>query len=198
MSLKENMQMVKEELSSEEKFFESAVKAERFWKKYQRQIIGAVVVVGVAVAGNLIYGTVREGKITASNEAYNTLIANGDDTEAAKVLQENNAQLYDAWRLSRAVEQNDAALLEALTKSSAAAVADVAAYELAVMKKDAAMLDDYAMRPNAFYRDLALVEQALLLMKNNETEKAQQKLASVDSESALDRVAKLLQHYGAK
>ncbi len=35
MSLKENMDFVKEELNSEEKFLEGFVKLERFFKKYK-------------------------------------------------------------------------------------------------------------------------------------------------------------------
>ena len=45
MSLKDNIEMVKEELNSEEKFFERSVITERFVKKYKNAIIASVVVI---------------------------------------------------------------------------------------------------------------------------------------------------------
>jgi len=45
LSLKENIGMVKEELTAEEQFFEKAVVTERFVKKYKNVMIGSLVVI---------------------------------------------------------------------------------------------------------------------------------------------------------
>ena len=44
MNLKENVDLIKDEISTEEKFFESFFKVEKFWKKYKVAIIGISVV----------------------------------------------------------------------------------------------------------------------------------------------------------
>jgi len=45
LSLKNNIEMVKEELNSEEKFFEKAVITEKFVKKYKNLLIGSVIAI---------------------------------------------------------------------------------------------------------------------------------------------------------
>ena len=42
MSIKENVDYVKEELNSQEKFLESFVKGERFYKKYRTLIFASI------------------------------------------------------------------------------------------------------------------------------------------------------------
>ena len=71
MSLKENIEKVKDELNSEEKFFENAVKAERFVKKYRNAIIGGVSAVVVLVIANVLY----EADKSATAEAANAVMA---------------------------------------------------------------------------------------------------------------------------
>ena len=62
--------MVKEELNSEEKFFEKAVMTEKFVKKYKNIMIGAVVAVVVLVSANLIYESNNNANIEEANMAF--------------------------------------------------------------------------------------------------------------------------------
>ena len=130
MSLKENIEMVKDELNSEEKFFENAVKTERFVKKYKKALIGLVVAIVVVVIAGTAYDANREAKIEAANMAYAALLKNGSDEEAKAELKILSPALYDAWRLSKAIADNDIPALEKLTASKAVAVSDLASYEL--------------------------------------------------------------------
>ena len=198
MSLKDNIEMVKEELNSEEKLFESAVKAERFVKKYKNAIIGGVSAIVVLVAANILYESDKRSTTEAANSAYALLLKNGNDATAEAELQKLNPDLYDIWKLSGAVAAKDNAALEALSGSKAPAVADIASYELAAITEDAAKLDDYSYRQNAIYKELAAVENALLLLQSGETEKARTKLGMVAPESPLYQVAQMLMHYGVK
>ena len=121
MSLKENIEMVREELNSEEKFFENAVKAERFVKKYRNAIIGGISAVVVLVVANVLYEADKEATAEAANAAYTTLLQNGENAEARAELKKLNPALYDIWELSRAVASKDAKLLERLSASKAPA-----------------------------------------------------------------------------
>ena len=74
MSLKENVDYIKEEISNEEKFFESFFKVEKFYKKYKFIIIALVVLVlGYFITTNIL-SYVKEQNAIAANKAYNTLL----------------------------------------------------------------------------------------------------------------------------
>ncbi|MDX1295757.1 MAG: hypothetical protein R3302_05800 [Sulfurimonadaceae bacterium] len=198
MSLKENIEMVKEELNSEEKFFENAVKAERFVKKYRNAIIGGISAVVVLVVANTLYEADKASSLEASNAAYMTLLENSDDAEAQEALKKHNPELYDMWSLSTAVAAKDVPALEKLTASKAIGVADLATYELAALNKDQKALDAYTMRQHAIYKELAAVESAMLLLHSGDAEAARAKLGMVSKESPLFQVSQLLMHYGVK
>ncbi len=198
MSLKENIEMVKEELSSEEKFFENAVKAERFVTKYKNAIIGGVSAIVVLVIANVLYEADKESTAEAANAAYSVLLQNSDDVQAKAELEKLNPELYDMWSLSNAVAAKDAAALKTLSTSKAIAVADIASYELAALNKDAKALESYSLRPDAIYKDMAVVESALLMMQQGDMQNAHTKLAMITQDSPLYQVAKLLSHYGVK
>jgi hypothetical protein len=63
LSLKENIQAVKDELNSEEKFFENAIRTERFVKKYQKPLIAAVVALVIGLGSYAGYGVYADGQI---------------------------------------------------------------------------------------------------------------------------------------
>ncbi len=198
MSLKENIDMVKEEFSQEEKFFASAVQTERFVKKYKLQLISVLVAIVVVVIANALYQASVEQSIERSNKAYLTLLSNSDDAEAAEVLKENNPALYDAWQFKVAREKADQAGLKALTASSSDVIADLASYELAALNKDKTALNNYSLEQGAIMKDLAILNEAVLLMQEQKIEEAKKRLSLIDEASPLKKLAMLLQHYGIK
>ena len=198
MSLKENIDMVKEELNQEEKFFASAVKTERFVKKYKTPLISILVAIFIVIVANSVYEANKAEAIVSSNEAYMTLLANADDTQASTILKENNAALYDAWQLKLALEQKNEALLTSLTSSKSEVIADLASYELAALKKDRTALSEYALNQEAIYQDLAIMDEAVLLMQEGKTKEAKARLSLIGDKSALKKLSMLLQHYGVQ
>ena len=190
--------MVKEELNQEEKFFESAVKTERFVKKYKMPLISMIVTVVVVIIGNSIYQANLSQTIAESNSAYMTLLATPDDAQAAKTLEKTNSNLYEAWQFKRALDTRDEAKLEALSASSSEIVSDLATYELAAIKKDKAALNAYALNQNAILKDLAILNEAVLLMQEGKTAEAKERLRLIDEDSSFKKMVILLQHYGVK
>lgn len=190
--------MVKEELNSEEKFFESAVKTERFVKKYKNKLIAAVVAIIVLTVGTAVYNASKNSRIEAANDAFAKLQKDASDVEAARELKELDPALFDVWTLSGAIASGDEDTLNKLTTSPAVAVADIASYELAVLTSNVKNLDEYAYRQNAIYRDLALVESAVLLLKKDDTDAAREKLKMLTPDSAMYKIGQMLLHYGVK
>jgi len=198
VSLKENIEMVKEELNSEEQFFEKAVQTERFVKKYRTPLIAIVTATVLAVITASAYNLYTQNKIDASNTALNILLQNPADTAAKDELQNLNPKLYDVWTLSNALKTKDKAALNSLQSSKALVVADLAQYELAAMDNDEKALQNYSQKSGALLKDLAVIEAAVLLIEKGEKEAAHNKLAMISLNSPVYKLAQSLSHYGIK
>jgi len=196
VSLKENIEMVKNELNSEEQFFEKAVQTERFVKKYKKPLIGLITAAILAIGTGSAYDIYTQNKIDQSNAAFNVLMADPDDQAAQEQLKTLNPKLYDVWSLSKALKSKDQETLRTLQSSKALAVADLAAYELSAIEEDAEGLESYAQKSGALLKELALIEAAVLLMEKGDVASAKAKLSMIDINSPLYESAQSLAHYG--
>lgn len=197
MSLKNDIEMVKEELNSEEKFFEKAVVTEKFVKKYKKPLIGAVVAIVILVAGNIIYTMKEESRIADVNALLTKLEAGGNSALQSQ-LSALSPALADVWLYSQAVVKEDVDTLEKLKSSKTLLIGDLASYEVAQNKQTLADLESYAGKSDAIYADLAQVQAAILLMNEKKVEEAHEKLSLISMNSPLSQVAKALMHYGVK
>ncbi|MDT8337655.1 MAG: hypothetical protein RQ763_00505 [Sulfurimonas sp.] len=193
MSLKENINMVKEELNSEEKFFEKAVMTEKFVKKYKNVMIASVVAIVLVVGANIVYNINEEGKVSAANAVLLKLQSDPSDAATLSELKKLSPNLHDVWLYSQAIANSDIELLKGLKSSDAMIITDLAKYELA---QDTAALEEYASKQNAIYRDLALVKSAVMLLNENKADKAKTVLSKVSAESSLNELVSVLKHYG--
>ena len=198
MSLKNDINMVKEELSSEEKFFEKAVMTEKFVKKYKSALIGSVIAVTLFVAGSITYTQMQESRVADANALLLELKSQKSTPATLARLESLSPQLYDLWRYSQAVVEKDMTVLDELQKSKANFVADLASYELAEQSGNTIKLDEYAQKQGAIYADLARVQAAVLFMNTNNIEAAHEKLQGISVDSPLAQVATALMHYGVK
>jgi len=190
--------MVKEELTSEEKFFEKAVVTEKFVKKYKKVMIGSVVTIVLLVAGNIAYTVNKNNTIASANAALLALEKNPSDKATLIRLDSLSPALADVWKYSQAVVNQDVATLEKLEASKTILIGDLATYEVAQNKQDKNLLDTYAQKGNTIYADLATVQSAILLMNENKIDDAHMKLSMINVTSPLSQVAKALMHYGVK
>ena len=198
MSIKNNIEMVREELTSEEKFFETSVITERFIKKYKNIIIAGVTLVVVGVVGNIGYDINKDSTANAANEALSELNKDASNKEELSRLQALSPALHDVFVYSQALANKDIATLESLKNSKVTPLVDLVAYELAQSKKDVNALTEYALGQDAIYKDLAQVQAAIILIHEGNTDKAQSKLQTIADTSPLAQVAKALLHYGVK
>ena len=195
MSLKENINFVKNELSTEEKFFESVVKLEDFYKKYKIMIIGVVVALVFGFIGYKINNYFKTQSLIATNEAYNKLLSNSGDKEALELLKRKNEPLYDIYQLKQAMEKNDLQTLQLLQNSQNEFVADVAKYQLASSNSDLAKLTSYDLSTNALMKDLGLLQEAYILIQEGKYQDAKLKLDSISKESAVERYSSMMAHF---
>ncbi|WP_321778070.1 hypothetical protein [Sulfurimonas sp.] len=198
MSLKNDIEMVKEELNSEEKFFEKAVITEKFVKKYKNKMIVALVVIVVLVVGNIAYDINKQNQVTAANEALSVLSKDSQNSEALLTLKSISPDLYDVWVYSNAIAKKDFITIKEMKNSSAFLVGDLASYEFAQNTKDAKALNTYASKQDAIYKDLALVQSAIILMGESKIKEAHEILQKVPVQSSFAKIASALLHYGVK
>lgn len=198
MNLKENMQALKEELSSEEKFFESAVKTERFVKKYKKPMIASVIVLLLGLGGSVTYQIINDAKVERANTALNTLLMNPMDQNALKELSSQGGSLYELYSLSKALRDNDLKTLQTLKGAKSFEVADIASYESAVLSKDEKALDAYSKKQGSIYQELAVIELAVLSIQKGDSKAAHTSLALIKEDSAVYPLAQMLSHYGVK
>lgn len=198
MNLKENMQALKEELSSEEKFFESAVKTERFVKKYKKPMIASVIVLLLGLGGSAAYQIINDAKVERANTALNTLLMNPMDQNALKELSSQDGLLFELYSLSKALRDNDLKTLQTLKGAKSFEVADIASYESAVLSKDEKALDAYSKKQGSMYQELAVIELAVLSIQKGDSKAAHISLALIKEDSAVYPLAQMLSHYGVK
>jgi len=198
LSLKNDINMVREELNSEEKFFEKAVITEKFVKKYKNLMIGSLVVVVAVVTANIAYDINKKSNMDAANNLLLELQADANNTQALQELKKVSPSLYDVWLFSKAIVDQDLATLKELKSSKTLLIGDLSEYEVAQNSKDLGSLESYGSKQNAIYKELAQIQAAVILMNEGKVDLAHQKLATIGEQSSLNKVAKALLHYGVK
>ncbi|MDF1881362.1 hypothetical protein JHD50_08620 [Sulfurimonas sp. MAG313] len=100
--------------------------------------------------------------------------------------------------ITSCLKGKDETKLARLVNSSSSVVSDLARYELATLKKDKAALNTYSLSQDAVLKDLAILNEAVLLIQEGKTEEAQARLKLIDEKSNLHKMVVMLQHYGVK
>ncbi|MCF6206628.1 MAG: hypothetical protein L3J47_07035 [Sulfurovum sp.] len=186
MSIKDDVNYVKTELSSDEKVLESAFRLETFYKKYKMLIWGTVVAVLLFFVVNAGMEALRQSKLATANEALLTLQSKPDDSNALSILKENDPALYELYTFSVAAKKQDVKTLSSLEKSSNDILADMSRYSKGAIEKKPV--------DSKLYKELAYFEEAYVLMQKGDVKRARAKLELIDSRSELAGLAKLLEH----
>lgn len=192
MSLKENLDGIKQEIGAEEQFLESVIKTERFYKKYKRQVQLGVAILVIAAIVYPSYGYIKQRNLRLSNIAYETLLTNPSDKEALNTLKDKNQPLYDTYKFRAAVTKKNVAKLEELSKNkNEKFLSDLSTYELAQIKNSKKVNSE-------LLKGFALLEEGYDLLKVGKISQAQLKFAQIDTNSPLFKIVKNLSHYQGK
>ncbi|ACZ11618.1 hypothetical protein [Sulfurospirillum deleyianum] len=189
MGLKENIQVVKEEMSTEEQFLEGIIKGERFFKRNKKYILSAVVLAFLGIGAYGINDMIVSQQLKASNEAYALLLKDANNTAAKEVLQQKNPKLYTLFLFEQALFQGDKATLVQVASSKEDAILhDIALYQLS-------QLDANATEKGALMGGMILLQEGYTLLKEGKVDEARLKFAQIDVNSPLKQIAKNLEHY---
>jgi len=194
LSLKSDIDNLKNELSAEEKFLESSIKAERVFKKYKNYIFATIIVAILGVIGYQVYAHNKAENIKKANIALNTLLKEPDNTEAQEELKKSSPKLYDLYLFKNAISSNNQQQLKEIASSKDSFRSKVASYEEASQKDNIASLENYADSGNAL-KDLALIQASYLLIKEGKYQKAKTYLEKIPDSSMLSSIAGMYKHY---
>uniref|UniRef100_UPI004047CE4A hypothetical protein n=1 Tax=Aliarcobacter sp. TaxID=2321116 RepID=UPI004047CE4A len=189
MSIKENVDYVKEELSSQEKFLESFVKGERFFKKYKTLIIAFIVIAVIGTIGIIIKSNIDESNKLEANLAFNKVLKNSNDKEALDVLKAKNEKLYEIALFIQAKKDNKA------VEINVPYLKELAKYEDALINKNIEELNTLSMQNDFLLKEFAIFNKALILSNEGKYEEAKTTLKLVPETSKAFELANLLNHY---
>ncbi len=190
LSLSENINEIKKELSSDEQMLASAFKIEKLYKKHKIKLF---TVIGLAIAyfgGNAIIESIEQSKRESANSALLALQKDAKDNKALQELKENNPALFELFSYQQAIENSDTTTLQKLSSSKNTILADVSSYHLAVVEGKPT--------ESKLYNDLAKVYNASLLIKEKKPIEAKEELELVSEESPLYNISKMIKHYTIK
>jgi tetratricopeptide (TPR) repeat protein len=188
MSLKDNMDFVKEELNSEEKFLESFVKIERFFKKYKLLIVSVIVIVVVALIALSVNSYLKEQNKIKANIVFQELLKNPSDKKALDSLKSLNPNLYDIVLFNQKSDKKD-------VKINAQFFKQLLAYENAMKEQNVSKLNDLSMDGDFLLKELAIYNRALILTNQGKYKEAKDALNLIPKTSQVKDLVTLLNHY---
>ena len=163
MSLKENVSYIKDEISTEEQFFENFFKIEKFYRKYKKIILVTSLLVVTGVIGFTILKYTNEKNIIAANDAYSKVMLDNEDKASLDELKSINEKLYNIALFQITKDKTIA--------TDAQFVEDIAAYNSAVAKSDLVTLDGMIMKQDFLLKDFAVLSKTLILIDKKEYKK---------------------------
>jgi len=187
MSLKENMNYIKQEISSEEKFFESFFKVEKFWKKYKLIIIVLIASIIAYYSFINISSYIKEQNNIEANIAYNKLINNSSDKKSMDILKQKNKIL-----LELAIYKNSK---DTTLSNNIIYLKQISMFNKAIKENDLKVIESLIIDPNFVLRDYAIFNKALILSNNKNYNKAKETLQLIPDNSSVKSLSNLLAHY---
>lgn len=188
MSIKENVNYVKDELSSEEKFLENFVKGERFFRKYKTLIFAIVVLAIIVPIGYVIKKELDESNKLEANAAFNKFLESKDE-KALATLKDKNEKLYEIALFLQARKDNKT------VEINTPVLKELAKFQIAMESKNTKELENLSMQNDFLLKEFAIFNKALLLTNEGKFEEAKTALKQIPQTSKATELANLLNHY---
>lgn len=189
MSMKENVDFIKQELTTEEKFLEGTIKVERFWKKYKLLIIGVAIIIVVAVVGINYKKSVDASNKIAANEAMNLFLKDNKDEKALNTLKELDKRLYEVALFIKASKNSEIATV------NVPYLKELMTYNEAISKNDLNKLNELSMDNRFLLKEFAIFNKAMILTQDGKYEEAKSILKLIPETSQANQLSQLLMHH---
>ena len=185
MSLKDEVDYIKKEISTEESFIENFFKVEKFYKKYKKVIFGTVSVIIVAVLGISVSSYMAEQTKIEANKAFNKVLENPNDANALSILKTSNKKLYD---IALYMQDNKKSTNTEFLK-------ELAVYSAAIEKNSSDNISAAFQNQKFILKDFAIFNKALIQAKNGQYQDAKESLKLIPISSEVNSLVKMLEHF---
>lgn len=190
MSLKQNVEYIKEEMTNDEKMLEGLLRLESWFRRYKLALFTLLGILIVAIIGYIGNNYYQHNKQQNLANAYEKALK-GDEV-ALKILKDSKSRLYDLYLFKNALKSNDTAMLKTLESSRDPIIAQFATAQTASLNKDINLLNSQ----NA--GDFGYLQAALLEIKAGNLQKAREILAKIKNDSPIRDLANSLTHLSIK
>lgn len=189
MSLKDNVDFVKKELDSEEKFLESFVKVERFYKKNKKFLIAVISLLIVAFIGYTIKSYIDIKNKAESNMAFTQFLNDNNDATALATLKDTNIRLYN---VALYLKSKNETITEPINDKYLGTLVE---YKKAIEENNIDQLNTLSMQKDFLLKEFALFNKALILTQDGKYEEAKKTLQLIQKDSQVSDLVALLNHY---
>lgn len=185
MSLKENVDYIKEEISTEETFLEKFLQLEKFYKKYKKAIFGVVAVSFLSFVGVTISNYIKEQNLIQDNIMFNKVLSNSKDNVSLEYLKQNNQKLY---KLAIYMNNKDSSTdLEFLK--------DLRIYTKAIKENNIDKISSVILHQDFLLKDFAIFNKALIQAENKQYKEAKETLSAISITSNIRELVNMLNHF---
>ncbi|PAF42257.1 hypothetical protein [Helicobacter sp. 11S03491-1] len=195
MSIKKNIKQIQEEFKGDEKILENAFRLERLYKKYKYFLFAIIIalIVWFVYAKFSSYNAEKQAQQTTT--IYNKLLKNPNNQALLDELKNSSRDLYNLYEYAQALKDGDKQTLQKLSESKNIIIKNLATYQYASYSEDPEKLESMSKTP---MKDLAILQAAYLLDKQNKIIEARTLLDQIDRISPTYQIASILKHYGVE
>ena len=189
MSLQEKVEYLKEEMSTEEKFFEGFFKLEKIWKKYKIVLISVVSLLFMGFVGTNINDYMQEQNTIKANNAFNALLENRKDAEAINILKDLNPKLLKIanYLQDKKDGKNEAVNIEFLD--------EIVKFNMALNENNLDVINKSILNSKFVLKEYALFQKALILTIDKKYLDAKETLALIPDTSTVAELSNKLKHH---
>ena len=182
MAIKEDLTQIKQEIGAQEQFLESMIKGERFFRKYKKFMIIAIIVAVIAIIGFYSNKIINDNRIEDANLAYSKLILNPSDTNALSILKEKEPNLYALFSLQQKLDKNETN-----------GISELANLKVNPIVKDI-ILSQNGNANNQILSEYSTLLKGFELLKQNKIKEANDEFNKISLDSQLQTLVKNLKH----
>lgn len=188
MSIKDDVNYIKNEISNEEKFLESFVKTERFFKKYKKIILVVGSLLLVSLVAYFVKSSIDEKRLYEANVSLNEYLQTGN-LEVLNRLKEQNSTLYEIALYTKAKKdlQDENISLQYLK--------DILDFQIVTSNSDSQKLQNLMQKGDFLLKDYAIFNRAFILVNDGKYQEARDLLEQISKDSKAFELATLLKHY---
>ena len=189
MSLKDNINFIKEDISTEEKFFEGFFKVEKIWAKYKKAIIALVSLTVIGFIGTNVSEYLNTQNNIKANNAFNSLVKNPSDSIAMENLKSTNPKLLEIaqYLISQKDNKSEVYNLEFIK--------EISEFNIASKNQDIESINKVILNSTFLLKEYAIFQKALIQALNENFVDAKETLKLIPQISPIYELSSKLNHY---